>query len=200
MRRSILAVFLLVAGCAVGAPAATPSPAGASPSAPPPSAPTATATSTAAPTATAGATAGYSCDPDTAYYGCDTAAPSGGPTAAPTAAPSPQGSVVVITQSSGAEPHFLGPSGNALYNFDNDSPTQSACGSGCTDTWPPLIVTSGFSVQAGGHESDFGTLTRDDGSLQLTYKQRPLYYYSGDASASDINGDGLFGKWHLVHP
>jgi predicted lipoprotein with Yx(FWY)xxD motif len=129
-------------------------------------------------------------------YGCDTAAPSSGPTAAP----SQQGNVVVITQSSGAEPHFLGPSGKALYVFDNDSPTQSACGAGCTDTWPPLIVAPGYSVQAGGHESDFGTLTRDDGSLQLTFDHRPLYYYSGDASASDTNGDGLFGVWHLVHP
>jgi predicted lipoprotein with Yx(FWY)xxD motif len=129
-------------------------------------------------------------------YGCTTPAPSNGTTPAP----SPQGNVVVITQSSGAEPHFLGPSGNALYTFDNDSPGESACGSGCTDTWPPLIVAQGTSVQAGGDEADFGTLTRSDGSLQLTYHQEPLYYYSGDVSASDTNGDGLFGVWHLAHP
>ncbi len=199
MRRSLLAVFLLVVGCSYGAPAATPSPAGASPSAPPTAAPTApptaTAGATAAPTATAGSSAGYSCDPDLGY-GCKTAAPSNGATAAP----SQQGNVVVINQSSGANPHFLGPSGNALYVFDNDSPTQSACGSGCTDTWPPLIVAPGSSVQAGGHEAGFATLTRDDGSLQLTYDQRPLYYYSGDGSASDTNGDGLFGVWHLAQP
>lgn len=195
MRRSFLAVFLFVAGCAYGAPAASPSPAGPSPSAPPTAAPTATAAPTVAPTTTAGSSAGYSCDPDVGY-GCTTPAPSHGATPAP----STQGNVVVITRSTGASPHFLGPSGNALYTFDNDSPTQSACGSGCTDNWPPLIVAQGTSVQAGGDEASFGTLTRTDGSLQLTYDQKPLYYYSGDTSPSDINGDGLFGVWHLAHP
>ncbi|MDL2335623.1 MAG: hypothetical protein QFC55_06305 [Chloroflexota bacterium] len=185
MIRSLLAVFLLVAGCSAGAPAATPT---AAPTAAPTILPTG-ATATAVATASAGSTAGYSCDPDMAY-GCN-ASPSAG-------TPAPAGDAVVITQSSGAGPHFLGPNGNALYTFDSDTTTSSACGSGCTDTWPPIVVQPGYTVQAGGHEEDFGTITRSDGSLQLTYYGKPLYNYAGDASATDVNGDGLFGKWHLA--
>ena len=184
MRNSILAVFLIVAGCSAGAPA-TPSPAPATPTPAPTVAPTVAPTAMAS--ATAPASAGQSCDP---YYGdC------GGSTSP---SPSAAGSTVVITDSAGATPHLLGGDGNALYTFDNDSAGQSACGSGCTDTWPPLIVPTGYQLQAGGHEDDYATITRSDGSLQLTYYGKPLYNYAGDVTATDTQGDGLFGKWHLA--
>ena len=183
MKRSLLAVFLLFAGCSAGSPA-SPSPAGATPTA------VATVAPTVAPTPTTAPTVAPTCDP---YYG-SCASPSVGASNSP----SPQGNVVVIGQSSGATPHFLGPNGNALYTFDNDSGTSSACNTGCVDTWPPLTVQAGSTVQAGGHEEDFATITREDGSLQLTYYGKPLYNYSGDTSATDINGDGLFGRWHLA--
>jgi predicted lipoprotein with Yx(FWY)xxD motif len=43
-----------------------------------------------------------------------------------------------------------------------------------------------------------GTLTRDDGSKQVTYDGKPLYMYSSDASPGDTNGDGFGGLWHVV--
>ncbi len=192
MKSSLLAVILLAAGCSAGTPA-SPSPvpptACCAPAPTPGPTATAAATATPAPTASAASTAGYTCDPDMTY-GCD-ASPSAG-------TPAPAGETVVISQSSGASPHLLGPSGNALYTFDSDTTTSSACASGCTDTWPPIVAKPGYTLQAGGHEDDFGTITRSDGSLQLTYYGKPLYYYAGDASATDTNGDGLFGKWHLA--
>jgi predicted lipoprotein with Yx(FWY)xxD motif len=191
MKSSLFAVILLAAACSAGAPA-SPSPVPPTAGTPAPSsAPTATVASAAspAPTATAGSTAGYTCDPDMSY-GCD-ASPSAG-------TPAPAGEMVVITQSASASPHLLGPNGNALYTFDNDTATSSACETGCTDNWPPIVVQPGYTVQAGGHEEDFSTITRSDGSLQLTYYGKPLYNYAGDASATDANGDGLFGKWHLA--
>lgn len=192
MKSLLLAVIVLAAGCSAGTPASpSPVPPTACCTSAPTVAPSATVGPTAspAPTPTAGSTAGYGCDPDMTY-GCD-ASPRPG-------TPAPAGNTVIITQSSGASPHLLGPNGNALYTFDNDTSTSSACESGCTDAWPPIVVQPGFSLDAGGHEDDFGTITRSDGSLQLTYYGKPLYNYSADTSATDTNGDGLFGKWHLA--
>jgi hypothetical protein len=48
-----------------------------------------------------------------------------------------------------------------------------------------------------------GTTTRSDGGTQVTYDGHPLYYYSGDQKAGDINGEGsdAFGaEWYLVSP
>ena len=196
MRRSLLAVFLLVAGCAYGAPAATPSPAAASPSVPRSPAPTATAAPTAAATATAGSSAGHSCDPNS-YYGCKTAAPSSGTTAAPSATAGTAGDVIV----SASAGNLVGPNGLALYTNDNDTATSSTCNVGCVDNWPPLTVSAGQQASgAAGVGGTFATLTRTDGTTQVTYNGKPLYQFVGDTAPGDTSGDGLGGVWHLAQP
>lgn len=48
-----------------------------------------------------------------------------------------------------------------------------------------------------------GTITRDDGTLQVTYNGWPLYLFAGDTAAGDTNGQGLDefgGLWFLVSP
>jgi predicted lipoprotein with Yx(FWY)xxD motif len=47
---------------------------------------------------------------------------------------------------------------------------------------------------------EIGTITRDDGSTQVTYNGAPLYYFAGDEAAGDSNGDGLNGVWHIAAP
>ncbi|MFK7887935.1 MAG: di-heme oxidoredictase family protein [Gammaproteobacteria bacterium] len=85
--------------------------------------------------------------------------------------------------------------GFALYVFDNDPGTGgSTCNGGCATNWPPLLVEDGAASGA----SDLGMITRDDSSLQATYQDRPLYFYAGDNTASDTNGQGLGGVWWLV--
>jgi predicted lipoprotein with Yx(FWY)xxD motif len=37
---------------------------------------------------------------------------------------------------------------------------------------------------------DFGTLKRSDGTLQVTYKGKPLYFYSRETAAKNPNGLG----------
>ena len=39
----------------------------------------------------------------------------------------------------------------------------------------------------------FGTISRDDGSTQVTYNGMPLYYWKGDTAAGQITGDGVNG-------
>ena len=43
------------------------------------------------------------------------------------------------------------------------------------------------------HLGQLGTLTRGDGTTQVTYAGMPLYYWQGDAKAGDVTGDGVAG-------
>lgn len=81
-----------------------------------------------------------------------------------------------------------------VYVFDNDTSSESTCYGGCARAWPPVLAPA--AAQEFG--SDIGTTTRRDGSLQLTYKGKPVYFYVGDALPGDITGDGLGGIWHIV--
>jgi Secreted repeat of unknown function len=60
------------------------------------------------------------------------------------------------------------------------------------------VTASGSAVA-----SDLGTITRSDGSKQVTYDGHPLYYFSGDSGAGTASGqgsDGFGAKWWLVSP
>jgi predicted lipoprotein with Yx(FWY)xxD motif len=51
--------------------------------------------------------------------------------------------------------------------------------------------------------SDLGTITRSDGTKQVTYDGHPLYYFVGDKGAGQASGqgsDGFGAKWWLVSP
>jgi len=93
--------------------------------------------------------------------------------------------------------------GMSLYVFTDD--TQDSGTSACTDTectteWPPL-TTDGDPVAGEGVDGTLlGTITRDDGTTQVTYNGRPLYHFSGDTAPGDTNGQGMEGKWFLVSP
>jgi predicted lipoprotein with Yx(FWY)xxD motif len=85
-----------------------------------------------------------------------------------------------------------GASGMTLYVFASDvaNSGKSACNSGCATTWPPLTVASGITPSASaGASGKLGTITRDDGTTQVTYNGLPLHHYSGDSAPGDTNGN-----------
>ena len=43
-----------------------------------------------------------------------------------------------------------------------------------------------------------GTITRDDGTTQVTYNGWTLYYFVDDAAPGDALGQGLGDVWFLV--
>ena len=97
--------------------------------------------------------------------------------------------------------------GQSLYMFKDDGSvnyTKSTCTSvSCTGDWPPLQVTGRPTVGAGLDANLVGTVTRDDGSLQVTYAGYPLYKWSGDFSPGDIRGQLIGpegGDWFLLTP
>lgn len=89
--------------------------------------------------------------------------------------------------------------GLTLYFFAIDANGQSGCNSGCTAAWP-VFYAAGFTLSSGLNTSDFGVITRADGSKQTTYKGWPLYYYANDTRKGDINGDGVGGTWFVAKP
>ena len=95
----------------------------------------------------------------------------------------------------------------SLYVFMQD--TQNSGTSTCTDAdgcateWPPLLSQGSPVAGEGVDAALLGTITRDDGTLQVTYNGWPLYLFEGDAAPGDTNGQGLEefgGLWFLVSP
>ncbi len=94
-------------------------------------------------------------------------------------------------------------SGKSLYEFNSDSATKSTCSGTCLTYWPALTSSSPAAAGSGVTAADIGSLTRSDGSTQVTYKGHPLYYFALDKAAGDTKGQGLddFGaKWWLLNP
>jgi predicted lipoprotein with Yx(FWY)xxD motif len=85
--------------------------------------------------------------------------------------------------------------GFTLYVFDNDqsSPLSSNCNGAFAVNWPPLLMTD--SEPRGVNY--LGTIDRNDGSKQITYQTRPLYFYQGDTAVGQVNGDNI-ANWHSV--
>jgi predicted lipoprotein with Yx(FWY)xxD motif len=116
------------------------------------------------------------------------------------ASPAPSGGgasgaagITVGTGSSASLGTYLtGPSGMALYTHAGDSATSSTCSGGCATAWPPLAAT-GQPTAGAGVTGPLGTLTRADGTMQVTYDGLPLYYWQGDTKAGDVTGNGVNG-------
>lgn len=84
-----------------------------------------------------------------------------------------------------------------LYLYTND--TQNGGTSACTDAecmaeWTP-VTTVGMPVAGPGvNQNMLGTITREDGTVQVTYNGWPLYY---DALGS-MDAHAQEGTWFLV--
>jgi len=88
--------------------------------------------------------------------------------------------------------------GFTLYSFAPDTPTTSRCYGSCAAYWPPATGTATASPGLPGRIS---TITRTDGTRQLTYNGHPLYTYIADAAPGQANGNNINlngGLWRDV--
>ena len=93
--------------------------------------------------------------------------------------------------------------GYVLYGFTRDPRGRSMCSGACARAWPPYIVKSRPRTGAGVAARRLGTTRRSDGSLQVTYAGRPVYYYVGDRKPGQIlcqNVAEFGGVWRVVRP
>ena len=113
------------------------------------------------------------------------------------------GATVIKTASSSAGTVLTDGSGRAVYLWVKDSGGMSACTGACAGAWPPVTTTGAATASGSAKASDLGTITRSDGSKQVTYDGHPLYYFSGDSGPGTATGqgsDGFGAKWWLVAP
>jgi predicted lipoprotein with Yx(FWY)xxD motif len=88
--------------------------------------------------------------------------------------------------------------GFTLYSFAPDTPTASKCYGSCAVYWPPV---TGTPAAGQGLPGKVTTITRTDGSHQLTYNGHPLYTYIADTAPGQARGNNINlngGVWHEV--
>jgi predicted lipoprotein with Yx(FWY)xxD motif len=85
--------------------------------------------------------------------------------------------------------------GMTLYTYNNDvaGNGKSAVTGGLLQAWPALSLASGTPSKPSGLTGDLATITRDDGTKQVTYKGLPLYFFQRDQKAGDVTGQNVAG-------
>ena len=135
---------------------------------------------------------------------CSSAAGGSGPAPGSGTAPARGASnaATTITTKNGPDGTYLTDrAGDSLYLWEKDTPGHSACSGACAAAWPPVKAAGQVTASGGARSSLLGTVTRPDGTRQVTYKGWPLYTFAGDSGAGQVNGQGSdnFGaKWWLV--
>jgi predicted lipoprotein with Yx(FWY)xxD motif len=93
--------------------------------------------------------------------------------------------------------------GFSLYYLSDEAGGTFTCLGACLTAWPPLTVPAGSAAPSAGTGvlGTVGTVTRPDGSVQVTYNGFPAYFFAGDAAATDAKGNGIVsfgGTWHVA--
>src|SRR5437588_905655 len=138
--------------------------------------------------------------PPSASSAPPSASPSPSPSPSPSASPpvSTGGPVVGTRSIAGIGVVLTNRKGLTLYHLTTDSSTMTTCTGGCALTWPPLLTANGKVPSLSGVKGTFATMTRPDGSEQVTFKGMPLYTYAGDMAAGQAHGQGIGGVWFAV--
>lgn len=118
-------------------------------------------------------------------------------TQAPAAA-MPSGPAMVNLASGALGEHLVDSKGMTLYLFTKDSPGTTTCYDKCAAAWPALLTSGTPQAGSGVDASKFGTVTRTDGTTQVTYNGWPLYYFAKDKQSGDTTGEGVGGVWFCV--
>jgi predicted lipoprotein with Yx(FWY)xxD motif len=83
--------------------------------------------------------------------------------------------------------------GRALYAFTRDPRGRSRCSGACAAAWPPYVSRGRLRASGSVERSLLGTTRRADGTRQVTYAGRPLYYYVGDRRPGEVRCQNVFG-------
>ena len=99
-----------------------------------------------------------------------------------------------------------------LYLLTSDTPRSSVCtaAGGCDALWPPLLTNGRATAGTGASRGLIGTVRRSDGTLQVTYRDHPVYFFALDlgagAAAGQTNGEHIEdpapvdGLWYTLLP
>jgi len=88
--------------------------------------------------------------------------------------------------------------GMTLYWFKKDTPGKSACAGPCLEKWPIFYRETVMAEDLSS--DDFGTITREGGEKQTTFREYPLYYWVNDKQAGDTSGQNVNNVWFVIDP
>jgi predicted lipoprotein with Yx(FWY)xxD motif len=106
---------------------------------------------------------------------------------------------VKIAEKPGIGKYLTDSKGMTLYWFENDTVDHSACTGSCVGNWP-IFYREKVAPANGLSAGDFGTITREDGAKQTTFRGYPLYFFKGDSKPGDTNGNKKIDRWYVVNP
>ncbi len=88
--------------------------------------------------------------------------------------------------------------GRTVYLLTADSMNHATCDASCQHYWPPVPSGHGSGVTA-----TIASTALPGGGTTGTVAGLPVYTYSGDHQAGDVNGEGVDefgGTWYAVSP
>ncbi|HEY2044850.1 MAG TPA: hypothetical protein VGH11_19400 [Jatrophihabitans sp.] len=108
----------------------------------------------------------------------------------PAAAPKPSINGALGTVSTSLGTILTDNSGKTLYRFAPDSAGKSNCDAACLKYWPAVSAPAAVPSSVAGVNAAIGSLTRSDGTKQLTVAGFPVYTYVGDSAPGMASGQG----------
>ncbi|OPH53155.1 hypothetical protein BC351_32295 [Paenibacillus ferrarius] len=108
-------------------------------------------------------------------------------------------SSVKTSKSDALGTYLVDENGMTLYLFTKDQNDPNACVGPCLVNWP-IFYDEHLTVSGDLAASDFGVLTRNDGTKQSTYKGWPLYYWIKDHNPGDTTGQNVGKVWFVLDP
>lgn len=92
--------------------------------------------------------------------------------------------------------------GQAFYLFDRERSARPRCYGACAQAWPPVLARGRPVAGRGVDPRLLGTTRRADGRLQVTYRERPMYYYVSDSPGVVLCHDVFEygGTWLVLGP
>jgi predicted lipoprotein with Yx(FWY)xxD motif len=129
-----------------------------------------------------------------ALAGCGSADGNGQAAAGTAAGSSTADAPVLATADSDLGPVVVDGEGMAVYVYDRDTADAgtSTCSGECLAEWPAVVPDSA-TPSGDGVPGAIGTITREDGTLQVTLDGSPLYTFEGDTAPGDVTGQGVDG-------
>lgn len=84
------------------------------------------------------------------------------------------------------------------YTYSKDSGSSSACTNACARAWPPVLTSGTPGLSSNLDSADLGTITRGNGTTQVTWGGHPLYFFSNEGLAQTATGIAATGSGNGV--
>ncbi len=119
----------------------------------------------------------------------------------PSASPSSSGSGKLAVADSSLGKIIVDEHGMTAYYFTKDEAGsgKSVCSGDCLVAWPSIPAPSD-TPSGTGVTAKLGSITRDDGSKQVTVNGMPIYLFQKDKAPGDVTGQGVGKVWYVIAP